>query len=531
MIQTVYLSLTPGGIRPIVHVSQYDTDRDISLQLDDSASGTCTIQGTRPDGAGVEQAATFQGSTQVLSWTPNADFTDVCGDVLCEAVFVNNRDRIGSANFILRVEPAGKQDDAPGPYDTLTITEPGTYNCAPYAEVTVDVPEPAGTLNVTENGVVDVSGYEKVQVSVPQPAGTMVVHEPGTYNVHDYKNVNVSIDLPEGSKRITANGTHDVYDYAEAEVAVPEPSGTKRITQNGTHDVKDFASAEVAITLPSGTRTITNNGTYNVYYYEEAEVNVPQPAGTVDITENGAHNISRYANAEVNVPVGVFPSGTRQITANDTNINVRNYEYVDVAVPEPAGTKAITANGTNINVKDYKYVDVAVPLPSGAKEITENGTFNVYDYASAVVNVPETPEEDVIANFLDVRGSYPAVLDLSGTRIAWATMYGLYARPYEEVILNADRISNYFFAECEEMTKATLINPSSIASHCFEHCASLQELHIQCTAVPTLDSQAFDLTPIYSGTGKIYFPTQALADTAKQATNWSLFASKIYAEP
>ena len=298
----------------------------------------------------------------------------------------------------------------------------------------------------------------------------------------------------------TANITVDV----EPGPSSARIEGTIELTQNGqTVDVTKYKFAKANIAEPEGVKTITQNGTYNVKPYEYADVDVPQPEGEIEITENGRYNVGQYLIADVFTPV---PAGRITIVNNGENIDVGQYKYADVNVPGiiPFGTRTITENGTGIDVETAKYVDVAVPI---------------------------TPEEDVIANFLDVRGSYPAVLDLSATRIAWATMYGLYARPYEEVILNADRISNFFFAECEEMAKATLINPSSIASHCFEHCASLQELHIQCTAVPTLDSQAFDLTPISSGTGKIYFPTQALADAAKQATNWSLFASKIYAEP
>ena len=75
MIQTKDISLTPGGVRPIVRVSQYDTDRTISLHLDDTAYGTCEIHGTRPDGAKVTQAVTVSSVTRTISWTPSADFT------------------------------------------------------------------------------------------------------------------------------------------------------------------------------------------------------------------------------------------------------------------------------------------------------------------------------------------------------------------------------------------------------------------------------------------------------------------------
>lgn len=62
----------------------------------------------------------------------------------------------------------------------------------------------------------------------------------------------------------------------------------------------------------------------------------------------------------------------------------------------PSGTKNITANGTGIDVADYASVNVNVPVPtgyikpSGTKSITSNGTHDVKDYASVNVNVSAT---------------------------------------------------------------------------------------------------------------------------------------------
>lgn len=60
-------------------------------------------------------------------------------------------------------------------------------------------------------------------------------------------------------------------------------------------------------------------------------------------------------------------------------------------VVKPSGTKNITANGTNIDVAEYAKVTVAVPasaVVSGNKEITANGTdIDVTNYATVSVNV------------------------------------------------------------------------------------------------------------------------------------------------
>ena len=87
----------------------------------------------------------------------------------------------------------------------------------------------------------------------------------------------------------------------------------------------------------------------------------PAPTGTITITDNGQYNVSQYAEADVDVPAS--------------------------AVDE--GTKTITENGAGIDVVGYAAVDVAVPgiQPTGELDILNNGTYDVSEYATAVVNV------------------------------------------------------------------------------------------------------------------------------------------------
>jgi hypothetical protein len=247
----------PGGVRPVVSVSQYDTGREITLSYDDYMyNSTVEIHGTRADGAGVTQAATMNMNNQTITWTPGEDFTAKPGDVICEAVFTSSGRRTGSANFILRVEPAGKDDAAPMAGSTVTITEPGTYNVAPYDEAIVEGHVVAGTKFITDNGVFDVSDFARVSVDVEGI-------------------------VPTGTKHITENGTYDVTDFASASVDVEggsEPTGTKYITENGNYNVRDYANASVNVAggiTPTGTRTITTNGTYDITNYAQAVVNVP----------------------------------------------------------------------------------------------------------------------------------------------------------------------------------------------------------------------------------------------------------------
>lgn len=92
---------------------------------------------------------------------------------------------------------------------------------------------------------------------------------------------------------------------------------------------------------------------------------------------------------------GITPTGTKTIRMySNGTITEDVTEYasaqVIVNVPNPStGIKYITQNG-DYDVIDFASAHVAVPQPSGSTSITSNGTHNVADYAEAVVNVPNS---------------------------------------------------------------------------------------------------------------------------------------------
>ena len=476
MIQTKDISLTPGGVRPIVRVSQYDTDRTISLHLDDTAYGTCEIHGTRPDGAKVTQAVTVSSATRTISWTPSGDFTEVDGDVLAEAVFTSGSDRVGTANFILRVEPAGAKEDAPGPYDTLTVTAPGTYNVRPYAQVIVDIDAPSGNLDVNANGVYSVEGKSTVRVAVPEPSGTAAITENGRYDVKDkaVAAVNVPVGVfPEGTAEITENGTYNVTDKETARVAVPVgvfPEGTKRITANGSNiNVHEYEAVDVAVPVgvfPSGVAAISENGQYDVEQYKTARVNVPVgvfPEGTALIEQNGLYEIEQYEKARVNVQAGIVPEGTLQITAN--------------------------------------------------------GTYDVTTKAAAAVNVEP---------------NYDALLSGQLTEITTQTstldFYALYHQNHLETI-NAPNLSilqAHSLEGCHALTSLTIpVGGGWISDSALNKAYNFTDLYLPDDEMTELDDvNAFYETALDGGTGTIHVPA-SLETAYKNATNWSYYSARI----
>lgn len=118
--QRTRLDMRPGGVLPVVHVSQYDNDGG-ALIFDLYDNGTAwnvpqgasvLLNGLKPDNYGFSyQAASISGNTVVCNLT--TQMTAVAGAVICELRARNGAGTqiIGSTNFILQVEEAALTDD------------------------------------------------------------------------------------------------------------------------------------------------------------------------------------------------------------------------------------------------------------------------------------------------------------------------------------------------------------------------------------------------------------------------------------
>jgi len=119
IVQTTDLNLRPGGVLPVVNLSQYDEesaslvfnlyDGDSPYTIPENTSAL--INGAKPDGN------VFSYPVQALSGSAitcncTKQMTAVAGDVLTELRLRKGSEIIGSCNFILRVERAPLQDDS-----------------------------------------------------------------------------------------------------------------------------------------------------------------------------------------------------------------------------------------------------------------------------------------------------------------------------------------------------------------------------------------------------------------------------------
>ena len=116
--QTCKINMVPGGMPPIIHVSQYDAgSRVLTFELYSGAilwtapsGATVTIDGTKSDQKAFSVAATVSGSTVTATLTQQ--MAAAAGRAECQLTVTKGENVLGSANFILDVERAALSEDA-----------------------------------------------------------------------------------------------------------------------------------------------------------------------------------------------------------------------------------------------------------------------------------------------------------------------------------------------------------------------------------------------------------------------------------
>lgn len=159
--QSINLNLVPGGVLPIINVSQYDKgSRTLQIvlfngvtayQIPDGSS--VTIQGTKADKTGFQyEVDSFSGN--VVTTDIEQQMTVFPGDVAIELSIAKGDDRLGTANFILRVEPAALADDTIISETELPLIEQAVEiaeHIAEYVEICEDSAAAAAASASTAN--------------------------------------------------------------------------------------------------------------------------------------------------------------------------------------------------------------------------------------------------------------------------------------------------------------------------------------------------------------------------------------------
>lgn len=126
--QTLNLNLIPQGVKPVIHVSQYDKGQTWIFNLmlgnayyDIPAGSSVTIQGTKSDNTGFQYACSYVGHT--VTAKEQQQMTVLAGDVPAELRITKGDDLIGTLNFVIRVERAALSDETVISETELPIVE------------------------------------------------------------------------------------------------------------------------------------------------------------------------------------------------------------------------------------------------------------------------------------------------------------------------------------------------------------------------------------------------------------------------
>ena len=116
--QTYRVDMIPNGVPLVVHVSQYDTEArtlifelykgDVAYEV--PAGAVASIAGTKPDKTAFIYPMVIDGN--VVSIDLKQQMAIVAGDVLSEIQITDSAGKIGSANFVIRVERGPIDEDS-----------------------------------------------------------------------------------------------------------------------------------------------------------------------------------------------------------------------------------------------------------------------------------------------------------------------------------------------------------------------------------------------------------------------------------
>lgn len=146
--QAINLDVIPAGVRPVIHVSQFDNQVQAlrftlykdNLPFTIPSGAAVLINGYKPDNTAFSYAATAT-SGQTATFSVTQQMTAVPGDVECELRVRTASEIIGTLNFILRVEKAPLTDDSVLSETEIPLIEQAVdiaANLAEYIQVTYD---------------------------------------------------------------------------------------------------------------------------------------------------------------------------------------------------------------------------------------------------------------------------------------------------------------------------------------------------------------------------------------------------------
>ena len=341
-----------------------------------------------------------------------------------------------------------------------------------------------------------------------------------------------------------------------------KPSGTLEISENGVYNVYTYSSASVDVHPSiSLSETYISNGDYNItgeFNGGVITVDVPAPqfvTETLNVSANGTYNpgegIDGYSQVVVDVPI----DGWDQKSFTEEIIKFTNLDNSASFVVNTAFYNNSYVQTVNLpyatSVGDYAFqgcrslTQVSLPLCS---YIGENAFYGCSSLTQVSLPVCSHIGGAAFRNCRSLSQiNLPVCSYISGGAFQSCSSLTQISLPVCSYIDNftfngcssltqislpvCSYIGDYAFNNCRSLTQVSLPLCSYIGTNTFNGCSSLSIITIGYSGVCNLPySDAFNGTPIASGTGSIYVPT-SLVEAYKSAPNWSQFSSQIFPIP
>lgn len=301
--------------------------------------------------------------------------------------------------------------------------------------------------------------------------------------------------------------------------------------------IKRVLSLGTITSLPNSQTTYPDYGIFSTCT-ELGKVVLPDT-----LTSIGAYTFNKCSVlSEIN-----FPSSLKTILSN-AFYNCTSLEIDDLSLPNLETLGQNTFYGVKIKrvsnlgqlttlqgeseqyqiFGDKSYLE-SIVLPNSLTTIARNA---LYGYSNATCNIPQSI---TTLGQTSLRKMAKLVVDVDLPNLA-ACGEGVFSQSGIRSIKNLGSITAIpttydrtwgFCYSCNNLEYAVLsANITAIGNYAFLNCSKLKEVILRAITPPTLGSEAFNGTPIASGTGTIYVP-DASVEAYSTATNWSQYSSRI----
>lgn len=231
--QAINLDVIPAGVRPVIHVSQFDNQTTAlrfalykeNQPFDIPSGAAVLINGYKPDNTAFSYAATA-ASGQTATFSVTQQMTAVPGDVECELRVRTASEIIGTLNFILRVEKAPLTDDSVLSETEIPLIEQAVdiaANLAEYIQQTLDAAEAAS------------ASAQAAATSATDAATEAASAEVNAQNIYDmYDSINAAKTAANSAAQ-NANNAASLLTGITAQATTLQPGSSATVTYDATN--------------------------------------------------------------------------------------------------------------------------------------------------------------------------------------------------------------------------------------------------------------------------------------------------------